>query len=74
MKVDSSSANTKVVVVENVNLSSRDTHISAMFSGRLPGMAVSPLPLQSTILLLQVHMTGQEPEARLHVCGLELSE
>lgn len=74
MKVDRSNTNTKIVVVVDIDLSLCDTHISAMFSGRLAGMAVSPLPLQSTMLLLQVHMAGQEPEARLHVCGLEFSE
>lgn len=74
MTAVSSSTKTEAVVVVNTDLSSCDTHISAMFSGRLAGMAVSPLPLQSTILLLQVHMVGQEPEARLHVCGLEFSE
>lgn len=56
------------------SLSSGHTHISAMLSGRLAGMAVSPLPLQSTMLLLQVHMAGQEPAARLHDWGPEFSE
>lgn len=41
------------------------THISVMVSGRLAGMAVSPLPRQSTMPLLQVHMAGQEPEDKL---------
>lgn len=41
------------------------THISDMVSGRLAGMAVSPLPRQSTMPLLQVHMAGQEPEDKL---------
>lgn len=36
-----------------------------MVSGRLAGMAVSPLPRQSTMPLLQVHMAGQEPEDKL---------
>lgn len=42
------------------------THISVMASGRWAGMAVRPLPRQSTMLLLQVHMGGQEPDAKLH--------
>lgn len=29
-------------------------------------MAVRPRPRQSTMLLLQEHMGGQDPEARLH--------
>lgn len=37
-----------------------------MASGRWAGMAVRPLPRQSTMLLLQEHMGGQEPDARLH--------
>ena len=37
-----------------------------MLSGRLAGMAVRPFPLQSTMLLLQVHMAGQEPPPMLH--------
>lgn len=41
------------------------THISVMVSGRLAGMAVSPLPRQSTMPLLQEHMAGQEPEDKL---------
>lgn len=41
------------------------THISVMVSGRLAGMAVRPLPRQSTMPLLQVHMAGQEPEERV---------
>lgn len=41
------------------------THISVMVSGRLAGMAVRPLPRQSTMPLLQVHMAGQEPEDKL---------
>lgn len=41
------------------------THISVMASGRLAGMAVRPLPRQSTMPLLQVHMAGQEPEERV---------
>lgn len=44
-----------------------------MLSGRLAGMAVRPLPLQSTMLLLQVHMAGQEPPPTMHGCGLEES-
>lgn len=36
-----------------------------MVSGRLAGMAVRPFPRQSTMLLLQEHMGGQEPDARL---------
>lgn len=58
-----------------------------MVSGRLAGMAVRPLPRQSTMPLLQVHMAGQEPEDRVQVgtrpaspwpaetggCGLRLS-
>ena len=43
-------------------------YISAMLSGRLAGMAVRPFPLQSTMLLLQVHMAGQEPPPMLHGC------
>lgn len=39
-----------------------------MLSGRLAGMAVSPFPLQSTMLLLHVHMAGQEPPPTLHAC------
>lgn len=31
-------------------------------------MAVSPFPLQSTMLLLHVHMAGQEPPPTLHAC------
>lgn len=31
-------------------------------------MAVRPLPRQSTMLLLQEHMGGQEPDARLQGC------
>lgn len=42
-----------------------------MLSGRLAGMAVRPFPLQSTMLLLQVHMAGQEPPPTLHGCRLE---
>lgn len=42
------------------------THISVMASGRWAGIAVKPRPRQSTMLLLQVHMGGQEPDARLH--------
>lgn len=41
------------------------THISVMVSGRLAGMAVRPLPRQSTMPLLQAHMAGQEPEERV---------
>lgn len=41
------------------------THISVMVSGRLAGMAVRPLPRQSTMPLLQLHMAGQEPEERV---------
>lgn len=41
------------------------THISVMDSGRLAGMAVRPLPRQSTMPLLQAHMAGQEPEERV---------
>ena len=41
------------------------THISVMASGRLAGMAVRPLPRQSTMPLLQAHMAGQEPEERV---------
>lgn len=41
------------------------THISVMVSGRLAGMAVRPLPRQSTMPLPQVHMAGQEPEERV---------
>lgn len=37
-----------------------------MASGRWAGMAVRPLPRQSTMLLLQEHIGGQEPDARLH--------
>lgn len=36
-----------------------------MVSGRLAGMAVRPLPRQSTMPLLQEHMAGQEPEERV---------
>ena len=36
-----------------------------MVSGRLAGMAVRPLPRQSTMPLLQLHMAGQEPEERV---------
>lgn len=43
------------------------THISVMVSGRLAGMAVRPLPRQSTMPLLQVHMAGQEPDERVQV-------
>lgn len=46
-------------------------YISAMLSGRLAGIAVRPFPLQSTMLLLQVHMAGQEPPPMLHGCRLE---
>lgn len=42
-----------------------------MLSGRFAGMAVRPFPLQSTMLLLQVHMAGQEPPPVLQGCGLE---
>lgn len=35
------------------------TYISVMVSGRLVGISVSPLPRQSTILLLQVQAAGQ---------------
>ena len=42
-----------------------------MASGRLAGMAVRPFPRQSTMLLLQVHMAGQEPPPVLHGCRLE---
>lgn len=42
-----------------------------MLSGRLAGMAVRPFPLQSTMLLEQVHMAGQEPAAKLQVWRLE---
>lgn len=49
------------------------SYISAMLSGRLAGMAVRPFPLQSTMLLLQVHMAGQEPPPVLHGCKLEVS-
>lgn len=41
-------------------------HISVMASGRWAGIAVRPRPRQSTMLLLQEHMGGQEPDARLH--------
>lgn len=34
------------------------TYISVMVSGRLVGISVSPFPLQSTMLLLQVHDSG----------------
>lgn len=50
----------------NTELISLDTHISVMASGRWAGMAVRPLPRQSTMLLLQEHIGGQEPDARLH--------
>lgn len=40
-----------------------------MVSGRLAGMAVRPLPRQSTMPLLQVHMAGQEPEERVQDGG-----
>lgn len=33
-------------------------YISVMVSGRLVGISVSPFPLQSTMLLLQVHDSG----------------
>lgn len=33
-------------------------HISVMVSGRFVGISVSPFPLQSTMLLLQVHDSG----------------
>lgn len=46
-------------------------YISAMLSGRLAGMAVRPFPLQSTMLLLQVHMAGQEPPPVLQGSRLE---
>lgn len=46
-------------------------YISAMLSGRLAGMSMRPFPLQSTMLLLQVHMAGQEPPPVLHGCRLE---
>lgn len=42
------------------------TYISVMASGRWAGIAVRPRPRQSTMLLLQVHIGGQEPDARLH--------
>lgn len=42
-----------------------------MLSGRFAGMAVRPFPLQSTMLLLQVHMAGQEPPPMLQGCRLE---
>ena len=34
------------------------SHISVMVSGRLVGISVRPLPLQSTMLLLQVQDSG----------------
>lgn len=49
------------------------TYISAMLSGKLAGMAVSPLPRQSTILLLQVQTAGHEPAAKLHNCTPTIS-
>lgn len=33
-------------------------YISVMVSGRLVGISVKPFPLQSTMLLLQVHDSG----------------
>lgn len=36
-----------------------------MASGRWAGIAVRPRPLQSTMLLLQEHIGGQDPDARL---------
>lgn len=50
------------------NANDPHAYISAMLSGRFAGIAVSPFPLQSTILLLQVHMAGQEPPPTLHGC------
>lgn len=49
------------------------THISVMVSGKLAGMAVSPLPRQSTMPLLQVHMAGQEPDEKLQIWVLVAS-
>ena len=49
------------------------THISVMASGRLAGMAVRPLPRQSTMPLLQAHMAGQEPEERVGELSPEAS-
>lgn len=54
-----------------IPLKRHGAYISAMLSGRLAGMAVSPFPLQSTMLLLHVHMAGQEPPPTLHVCRPE---
>lgn len=34
------------------------SHISVMVSGRFVGISVSPFPLQSTMLLLQVQDSG----------------
>lgn len=51
----------------------RCAYISAMLSGRLAGISVRPLPRQSTMLLLQVHIAGQEPPPVLHGCRLENS-
>lgn len=34
------------------------SYISVMVSGRFVGISVSPFPLQSTMLLLQVHDSG----------------
>lgn len=45
------------------------TYISQMSSGRLAGISVRPLPLQSTTLLLQVQAEGQETELALHDGG-----
>ncbi len=52
--------NVKVELILNMV----NTHISVMPSGMLAGIAVRPFPLQSTILFVQAHIGGQEPDAR----------